>query len=146
MRTIGIGIIGWGFMGKTHTHAIRSIPLFYPGIDFQPKLVGVCSRTVKKAEEAKALFGFEFATGDYRELLADDRIDVVSICTPNGQHEQMAVDALKAGKHVYIDKPLAMDGASARRILEAAKKRARQGAGGAQQPLPALHHARKAAG
>ncbi len=121
MQTIGIGVIGWGFMGKTHTHAVRSIPIFYPGIDFQPKLVGVCSRTVKKAEEAKELFGFEFATGDYRELLRDDRIDVVSICTPNGQHEQMAVDALKAGKHVYIDKPLAMDGASAQRILEAAK-------------------------
>ncbi len=121
MRTIGIGIIGWGFMGKTHTHALRSIPLFYPNIDFQPKLVGVCSRTVSKAEEAKELFGFEFATGDYRELLRRDDIDVVSICTPNAQHEQMIVDALRAGKHVYIDKPLTVDAASARRILDAAK-------------------------
>ena len=84
MRRIGIGIIGWGFMGKTHTHAVRSIPLFYPGIDFQPELVGVCSRTVAKAEEAKQLFGFKFATGNYRELLKSDEIDVVSICTPNG--------------------------------------------------------------
>ena len=120
MRTIGIGIIGWGFMGKTHTHALRSIPLFYPGIDFQPKLVGVCSRTVSKAEEAKELFGFEFATGDYRELLKSDKIDVVSICTTNGQHEQMAIDALNAGKHVYIDKPLAVTAESARRIADAA--------------------------
>jgi len=121
MRTIGIGIIGWGFMGKTHTHALRSIPLFYPNIDFQPKLVGVCSRTVSKAEEAKALFGFEFATGDYRDLLKRGDIDVVSICTPNALHEQMIVDALQAGKHVYIDKPLTTDAASARRILNAAE-------------------------
>ena len=121
MRRIGIGIIGWGFMGKTHTHAIRSIPLFYPGIDFQPELVGVCSRTMSKAEEARELFGFRFATGDYRKLLACEDIDVVSICTPNGQHEQMAIDALKAGKHVYIDKPLSTDGESALRILAAAE-------------------------
>jgi len=121
MKEIGIGIIGWGFMGKTHTHALRSIPLFYPGIDFQPRLVGVCSRTLSKAQQAKELFGFEFATGDYRELLEREDIDVVSICTPNAQHEQMAVDALRAGKHVYIDKPLSTDGASALRILEAAR-------------------------
>lgn len=122
MQTIGIGIIGWGFMGQTHTHAVRSIPLFYPGADFRAKLVGVCSRTVAKAEAAKEQFGFEFAAGDYRELLARDDIDVVSICTPNGLHEQMAVDALRAGKHVYIDKPLSTDGASALRILEAAER------------------------
>jgi len=73
MQTIGVGIIGWGFMGKTHTHAIRCIPLFYPGIDFEAKLVGVCSRTVSKAEAAKEQFGFEFATGDYRELLLTNR-------------------------------------------------------------------------
>lgn len=121
MRNIGVGIIGWGFMGKTHTHALRSIPLFYPGADFCPKLVGVCSRTVSKAEEARELFGFEFSTGDYRELLARDDIDAVSICTPNGSHEAMVIDALKAGKHVYVDKPLSVDGASALRILEAAK-------------------------
>ncbi len=122
MQTIGIGIIGWGFMGKTHTHAIRSIPLFYPGCGFQAELVGVCSRTVEKARRAKQELGFKFATGDYRELLAREDIDVVSICTPNAQHEQMAIDALAAGKHVYIDKPLSVDGASALRILEAAKK------------------------
>ncbi len=121
MRKIGIGIIGWGFMGRTHTHSFRSIPLFYPGIDFMPVPAAVCSRTVSKAEEAKEQFGFAFATGDYRELLARQDVDVVSVCTPNARHEQMVIDALKAGKHVYIDKPLSTDGASARRILEAAK-------------------------
>ncbi len=122
MRSIGIGIIGWGFMGKTHTHAVRSIPLFYPNCGFRAELVGVCSRTLSKAQQAKEELGFKFATDDYRQLLARDDIDVVSICTPNAQHEQMAIDALAAGKHVYIDKPLSVDGASALRILEAAEK------------------------
>lgn len=121
MKTIGIGVIGWGFMGRTHTLAVRSLPLFYPDAGFSAKLVGVCSRTVAKAEKARDELGFEFATGDYRELLADPRVDAVSICTPNDQHEQMVIDALKAGKHVYVDKPLTVDYPSAQRVLSAAR-------------------------
>ncbi|MBQ8954092.1 MAG: Gfo/Idh/MocA family oxidoreductase [Clostridia bacterium] len=133
MKTIGIGIIGWGFMGRTHTLAIRSLPLFYPDAGFTAKLVGVCSRTVSKAEKAKEALGFEYATGDYHALLADPRIDVVSVSTPNDQHEAMVIDALKAGKHVYVDKPLTVDYPSAQRILAAA-----QGAPGKAQL--ALHN------
>ena len=133
MKTIGIGIIGWGFMGKTHTLALRSIPLFYPDAGFAPKLVGVCSRTVAKAEKAASELGFEYATGDYRRLLEDKSIDVVSVSTPNDQHERMVIDALQAGKNVYVDKPLTTDGASAARILAAA-----QGAKGLAQL--ALHN------
>ncbi len=121
MKTIGIGVIGWGFMGRTHTLAVRSLPLFYPDAPFRARLVGVCSRTVEKAEKARDELGFEYATGDYRVLLGDPRIDAVSICTPNDQHEAMVIDALKAGKHVYVDKPLAVDYPSARRILAAAE-------------------------
>lgn len=121
MKTIGIGLIGWGFMGRTHTHALRSIALYYPGVDFQVKLVHVCSRRLEKAKEAAELVGFEKYTDDYRDVLADPEVDVVSICTPNDQHEEMAIAALKAGKHVYIDKPLAVTYESAARIAQAAQ-------------------------
>ena len=121
MKTIGIGLIGWGFMGRTHTHALRSLPLFYPDIDFRVRLMCVCSRRLEKAREAAELAGYETYTDDYRELLANPEVDVVSICTPNDQHEEMAIAALKAGKHVYIDKPLAVTEDSAARIAEAAK-------------------------
>ena len=121
MKTIGIGIIGWGFMGRTHTLAIRALPLFYPDAGFEAKLIGVCSRTVSKAEKARDELGFEYATGDYHDLLSDPRIDVVSVCTPNADHERMVIDALKAGKNVYVDKPLTVDYESAQRILAAAK-------------------------
>ena len=125
MKTIGVGVIGWGFMGKTHTQALRSIPLFYPGAGFEIALRCVCARHPENAREGARAAGFEHATDDYRRLLARDDIDVVSICTPNDQHEAMAVAALRAGKHVMIDKPLAVTVEGAERI---AAEAARSGA------------------
>lgn len=122
MRKIGIGIIGWGFMGRTHAHALREMPLFYPDAGFVPELRAVCSRRIEKAREAAALLNAGFFTDDYRALLAREDIQVVSICTPNDQHEAMAVAAARAGKHIYIDKPLSTDAASAARILDAARE------------------------
>ena len=122
MKTISVGVIGWGFMGMTHTQALRSIGLFYPGIDFEIRLRCICTRRIEKAREAMRVAGFETCTDDYRELLAMDDIDVVSICTPNDQHEEMAIAALKAGKHVYLDKPVAVTGESALRIARAAQE------------------------
>lgn len=122
MKTINVGVIGWGFMGKTHTQALRSIPLFYPDCGFEIKLKCICSRRIEKAREAMRLAGFERCTDDYRELLDMEDIDVVSICTPNDQHEEMAIAAIRAGKHVYLDKPIAVTGESAMRIARAAEE------------------------
>ena len=122
MRTLGIGVIGWGFMGKTHAQALRSLPLFYPGAGFNVALRCVCARHIENAREAARAVGFESYTDDYRELLARDDIDVVSICTPNDQHEEMALAAIRAGKHVYIDKPLAVTAQSAERIAAVAAR------------------------
>ena len=122
MKTIGVGIIGWGFMGRTHTQALRSLPLFYPGAGFDVALRCVCSGHLENAREAARVAGFERYTDDYRQLLAMPDIDVVSVCTPNALHEEMVIAALEAGKHVYIDKPLAVTAQSARRIAEAAER------------------------
>lgn len=121
MKTISVGVIGWGFMGKTHAQALRSIALFYPGIDFKVELKCICTRRIEKAREAVRDAGFARCTDDWRELIAMEDIDVVSICTPNDRHEEMAVAALRAGKHVYLDKPVAVTAQSARRIAEAAR-------------------------
>ena len=122
MKTIGVGIIGWGFMGRTHTQALRSLPLFYPGAGFDAALRCVCSGHLENAREAARAAGFERYTDDYRQLLAMPDIDVVSVCTPNALHEEMVIAALEAGKHVYIDKPLAVTAQSARRIAEVAEQ------------------------
>lgn len=120
MREIGIGVIGFGFMGRTHTFAVKTMPLHYE-LDFRPRLVGVCSRRFGQAERAREEQGFDYATDDYKKLLADPAIDAVSICTPNRLHEEMALSAIRAGKHVYIDKPLALNYESALRIAHAAR-------------------------
>ena len=121
MKKIGIGIIGWGFMGKTHAQALRSLPLFYPNAGFEPVLAGVCSGHLENAAAAARAAGFAFYTDDYRQLLAREDIRVVSVCTPNDLHEEMAIAALKAGKHLYIDKPLAVTAESADAIARAAE-------------------------
>lgn len=117
---IGIGIIGWGFMGRTHAYAAQNLPLFYPG-GARPVLRAVAARRIESAKEAQRDCGFPFITDDWRALLAREDVQAVSICTPNGLHEQMAVAALAAGKHLYIDKPLSVNGPSAHRIAQAAR-------------------------
>jgi len=120
MKNINIGVIGWGFMGKIHSHALRSLAFFYPNMDFTVTLKCICTRRMEKAKEAMAIAGFERCTVDYRELIAMEDIDVVAICTPNESHEEIAVAALQAGKHVYIDKPLSVTADEAERIAAAA--------------------------
>ena len=122
MKTIKIGIIGWGFMGRTHAHALRAMPLFYPGAGFRAEIAGICSRRLEKVREAAEELNVPYYTDDYRQLLAREEIDAVSVCTPNALHEEIALAALKAGKHLYIDKPLADTAQGARRIADQAKK------------------------
>ena len=117
---IGIGIIGWGFMGRTHAYAAQNLPLFYPGV-IKPVLRAVASRRIESAREAQRDCGFEHITDDWRELIARDDIQAVSVCTPNAMHEEITIAALRAGKHVYLDKPLAVTGDAAHRIADAAK-------------------------
>lgn len=118
MRELKVGIVGWGFMGRTHAFGCQTIPFFYEGLPFVPKLHAVCTRRASQAEAAKHTHGFRYATTDYSRLLADPDIDIVSICTPNHQHKDMVIDALRAGKHVYCEKPLAVSEAEAHAILE----------------------------
>ena len=122
MKTIKIGIMGWGFMGRTHAHALRAMPLFYPGAGFRAEIAGICSRRLEKAREAAEELNVPYYTDDYRQLLAREEIDAVSVCTPNALHEEIALAALKAGKHLYIDKPLADTAQGARRIADQAEK------------------------
>ncbi|KKK95184.1 hypothetical protein LCGC14_2675350, partial [marine sediment metagenome] len=106
MKTYGIGIIGAGFMGKTHTYNYVNLPLYYDGMPFKTKLVGICNRTLSKAERLKEDFGYEFATSNYMDLLERDDIDIIDVCTPNIVHHEQIIRSLKAKKHVYADKPI----------------------------------------
>ena len=103
---LGIGLVGYGFIGKVHAFAHRSLPLMYDPLPARTRLVGVCTAGEASGRKAMEQAGFAFATTDYRDLLARDDVHVIHCCSPNDAHASLLRDALAAGKHVYCDKPL----------------------------------------
>jgi predicted dehydrogenase len=120
MKTIGVGLIGTGFMGKSHALAWNCVrPVFG---DVPPvRLVHLGEASDELAHRKAAEFGFEKASGDWRKVVTDPEVDVVSITTPNRFHLEMARAALDAGKHVWCEKPMAPSLADAEAMLEAAR-------------------------
>lgn len=123
MKTLGIGMVGYGFIGKVHTLSYLNLPYYYRPMPARLKMVGVASVPVKDAEEGVEQAGFEFATDNWRDLVSRDDIDIIEVCTPNYLHREIIIEALRAGKHVNSEKPLAMDLAEARDILKASEAR-----------------------
>jgi len=118
----GVGMIGYGYMGKMHSYAYASLPFIYNPLPFRIKLVGVCAPSEASRALALESAGYEFATPDYRELLARDDISIINVCTPNYLHKEQAIAAIRAGKHVYCDKPLALTGADAQEMADLARQ------------------------
>ncbi|TCO69420.1 Gfo/Idh/MocA family protein [Rhodovulum euryhalinum] len=120
MTALGIGLIGTGFMGKTHALAFRSVRAVMGDVP-EVRLECLCDTPADKAARFAAQFGFVRATADWREIVADPAIDIVSITTPNNLHAEMAIAALQAGKHVWCEKPMALTLADAERMEAAAR-------------------------
>jgi predicted dehydrogenase len=120
MREIGIGIIGTGFMGKAHGFAYRAVSGIFP-TELRPVLEIVADNNAEAAERAQHQLGFKRVTFDWRELVADPAIEIVSITTPNLVHREMALAAIAAGKHVHCEKPIAPNAGDARAMMEAAE-------------------------
>jgi len=120
MKEIRVGIIGFGQMGRIHAYAYRSIPLYYDGQPCKIILKGVCDANEALAKKGVDQAGFEFGTTDFRELVSRKDIDVINICTPNKLHREALLEAIRNGKHVYCEKPLAFNEAEATEIVKAA--------------------------
>lgn len=120
MRTYGVGMVGFGFIGKVHAHAHRALPLFFDPPPAITKLVGVCTTSEETAAKAARQAEFAMHTTDYRTLLARDDIHLIHVCVPNDAHFSVVKAALESGKHVYCDKPLARTLAEARELERAA--------------------------
>jgi predicted dehydrogenase len=120
MSGIGVGLIGTGFMGKCHALAFRAVPAVFEGTP-APRLEVLADVDAKVAERLAAAWGFRRWTIEWRETVNDPQVDVVAITSPNFLHQEMALAAIAAGKHVYCEKPLALDAAGARLMTEAAE-------------------------
>jgi len=101
MQTFGVGIIGFGFMGRTHAYGHVNLPLFYDPAPCRTRLVGVATSRRETAEAAKEALGFEVATTDWRALIDRPDIQIIHVCTPNKYHKEQVLAALAGGKHVY---------------------------------------------
>jgi len=121
-KEYGVGMAGYGFIGKMHTYAYKSIPVYYNPAPAKVRLVGVCTSKKETAEQAAKHGGYEFGTTDYHDLLKRDDIHIINCCTPNHLHKDLIIDSIKAGKHVYCDKPLTMNIEDAQQIIDAVSK------------------------
>ncbi len=120
MQGPGIGLIGTGFMGKTHALAYGAVRAVFGDVP-APRLELLCDTPAERAGEMAAQFGFARSTGDWRALVEDPAVDIVSITTPNNLHKDMAMAAIAAGKHVWCEKPLALSLEDAREMADAAR-------------------------
>ncbi|MFZ2102433.1 MAG: Gfo/Idh/MocA family oxidoreductase, partial [Oricola sp.] len=120
MKPVGIGLIGTGYMGKCHALAWNAVrPVFGDCPDVA--LVHLAEVNPELASEKAAAFGFAKATGNWRDLLSDGDVDVISVTAPNAFHPEMAIEALEAGKHVWCEKPMAPKLDDAVRMRDAAR-------------------------
>jgi predicted dehydrogenase len=121
VKTVRIGLVGSGFMGKAHSLAYRTVGGVFR-MPVEPVLELLADVTPDAAAAAARDLEFTRSTGDWRTLVSDPNVDVVSITTPNTLHAPIALAAIAAGKHVHCEKPLAATAAQAREMAEAAEK------------------------
>jgi predicted dehydrogenase len=116
---IGVGMLGYAFMGKAHSHAFKVLPhMIYPPPAI-PKLIKIAGRNEAAVKEAAARYGYEGYTTDWRDLLRDDRIQLFDNGAPNDAHAEPCIAAAQAGKHILCEKPLARNAKEAAAMLEA---------------------------
>ncbi|NUS55902.1 MAG: Gfo/Idh/MocA family oxidoreductase [Streptomycetaceae bacterium] len=141
--SLGVAVIGFGWMGRVHTQAYARVPHHYPRLGLRPRLVTVAEEVPGRAEEAAAQFGFASTTRDWREVAGDPRVQAVSITAPNFLHREIGVAMAEAGKHIWIEKPVGLNTADARAVADAVARAGVQGAVGFNyRNAPAVETAR----
>jgi predicted dehydrogenase len=120
-KPLKIGMVGYGFMGRTHSNAFRQAAKFFD-VPFEPVLKAVCGRNRTRAEAFAQNWGYELVETDWRKLVERKDIDVIDIASPNDTHAEVAVAAARAGKAVLCEKPLGRNAAESKSIVEAAEK------------------------
>ncbi|MBX9334403.1 Gfo/Idh/MocA family oxidoreductase, partial [Serratia marcescens] len=120
MKQVRVGLIGTGYIGRCHAIAYAQAPTVFP-LKGELVLEMLAEVTPELAAQRATEFGFARSTGDWRQLVADPAIDVVDICAPNFLHKEMALEAIRHGKHVYSEKPLALGAADAAEMVQAAR-------------------------
>ncbi|QDT39566.1 Gfo/Idh/MocA family protein [Stratiformator vulcanicus] len=120
-KPLNIGLIGYGFMGRTHSNAYSQVSHFFD-TEYKPVKKAVCGRDKEKAQAFADQWGYESVETDWKQLIARNDIDAIDICTPNNLHSGPAIAAAEAGKTILCEKPLAIDSEEAEKMCEAVEK------------------------
>src|SRR4030042_2414406 len=120
-KPLNVGIIGYGFMGRTHSNAYRKVRNFFD-VSYEPVLKTICGLEEKEAKAFADRWGYQSYTTDWRKVIDDEKIDIVDICVPNNYHAEIAIAAAQAGKMIICEKPLARTGAEAEPMVQAVEK------------------------
>ena len=121
-KQVRIGLIGTGFMGRTHSNGYNRVANFFPDLAYIPVLKAVCSRNENKVQAFADQWGYESIETDWRKLIARDDIDAIDICTPNDTHAEISLAAAAAGKMILCEKPLSRNLAEGEEMVEAIEK------------------------
>jgi predicted dehydrogenase len=120
-KPLRIGLVGYGFMGRTHSNAYRRVPNFFD-LEYTPVLQAVCARDQSKVQAFASQWGYESTETDWRALVERKDIDAVDICTPNNLHKEIALAAAANGKMILCEKPLSMNVAEGEEMCAAVEK------------------------
>ena len=129
-RPLGVAIAGFGWMGRVHTQAYARVLHHFPQLAVAPQLVAVADEVPGRAEEAAGQFGFTTPYRDWREVATDPDVAAVSIAAPNFLHREIGVAMAKAGKHIWIEKPVGLTADDARAVADAVEQAGVMGAVG----------------
>ncbi|HTF20841.1 MAG TPA: Gfo/Idh/MocA family oxidoreductase [Chryseolinea sp.] len=121
-KSLRIGLIGCGFMGRTHSNGYNRVKNFFPELAYQPVLKAVCARSEDKVKAFAAQWGYESWETDWKKLIARDDIDAVDICTPNDSHAEIAIAAAANGKMILCEKPLSRTLEEGQKMVDAVEK------------------------
>lgn len=121
MKTLNVGLVGSGFMGRAHSNAHRKVWNFFD-LEYRPVLKAICGSNEERTKAHAAKWGFESVETDWKKLIARKDIDLIDICLPNDLHAEVAIAAAKAGKMILCEKPLARNGKEAEGMVAAVEK------------------------
>ncbi len=121
MRNINIGLVGYKFMGKAHSHAYKDVGMFF-NLPVNPVMKAICGRDEEWVSDAARSFGWEGYETSWESLVARDDIDLIDITAPSNFHKDIAIAAAKNGKDIFCEKPLALSVEDAQEMLDAVEK------------------------
>jgi predicted dehydrogenase len=119
VRTVGVAVVGFGWMGRVHAQAHARVRHHFPDLGVVPELVAVADDVPGRAEAAAEQFGADLATRDWRQVLDDPRVEAVSVTAPNWLHREIGCAVAAAGRHLWIEKPVGLTSEDARAVAAA---------------------------